>query len=379
MAKRLKVGIVGQGRSGRNIHGAHLVRDTDRFEIAGVADVLEDRRRRAAEEYGCAVYADYRELLRRRDLDLVVNSTMSFMHPNVTLAAIRARHNVLCEKPMAARVRDVDRMIAASRKTGKVLAVFQQSRFSPAFRKIREIIASGKLGRIVQITMDYNGFSRRWDWQTLQSHGGGNLMNTGPHPLDQAMVLFGDGMPKVTCFMDRTDNTAGDAEDYVKLLMSGPGRPTIDLEISSVCAYSSPTYNLQGTRGGLKGSASALEWKYYAPSELAPIALTTAPISKPDGTPCYCGGTIPWREESWTFQAPPIPAPARPGPQASSDLFETMAASFYSMLYKTLTEGAPLEVTPEQVRRQVAVFELCRKQNPNVYPPKRRAANPDTP
>ena len=87
--------------------------------------------------------------------------------------AIRAGHNVLCEKPMAATVRHVDRMIAAARQTGKVLAVFQQSRFSPAFRKIREVIASGKLGRVVQISMNYNGFSRRccasrprtrWPW-----------------------------------------------------------------------------------------------------------------------------------------------------------------------------------------------------------------------
>ncbi len=371
---RLKVGIIGQGRSGRNIHGAHLIRDTDRFEIAAVADMLEDRRRRAAAEYGCETYADYKDLLKRRDLDLVVNSTFSCLHPNVTLDAIKAGHNVLCEKPMAARVKDVDRMVRAAQQTGKVLAVFQQSRFAPAFRQILRVIESGKLGRIVQVTMESNGFSRRWDWQTLQSRGGGNLMNTGPHPLDQALVLFGEGMPAVTCFMERTENTFGDAEDYVKVILSGPGHPVIDIEISSCCAYPNSTFNLQGTRGGLKGTTSALEWKYYVPAELSPQKLITEPLSRPDGTPCYCGDTIPWHAESWAVEVPPAPAGAadRPGPKASSELFESMATAYYSMLYKTLTTGAPLDVTVEQVRRQVAVFEACRRQNPHVYPVRKR-------
>ena len=48
---------------------------------------------------------------------------------------------------------------------------------------------------------------------------GGNLMNTGPHPLDQALQLFGEGMPRVACFMDRA-NTLGDAEDFVKVILS---------------------------------------------------------------------------------------------------------------------------------------------------------------
>ena len=46
------------------------------------------------------------------------------------------------------------------------------------------------LGRIVQVSLSFSGFARRWDWQTLQEYKGGNLLNTGPHPMDQAMRLL---------------------------------------------------------------------------------------------------------------------------------------------------------------------------------------------
>ena len=58
--KQLKVCILGQGRSGRNIHGRYLLTDKDRYKIVAVVDPLEERRQRAAKEYGCDVYSDYR-------------------------------------------------------------------------------------------------------------------------------------------------------------------------------------------------------------------------------------------------------------------------------------------------------------------------------
>ena len=376
--KQIRVGIIGQGRSGRNIHAAHLLCDTERYEIVAIADEIEGRRCRAAEELQCETFADYRDLLKRRNIDLIINATYSCFHPSVSIDALEAGFNVLCEKPMASTVKDVDRMIAAGKKSGKLLAVFQQSRFSPAFRQILQVIGSGVLGRIVQISIAYNGFARRWDWQTMQERWGGNLMNTGPHPLDQALHLFGDGMPDVRCYMAHTENTLGDAEDYVKVILSGVKKPVIDIEISSCCAYPSFTYNLQATRGGLHGSTSKLEWKYFKQEEAPLQMLLESPLSKSDGTPSYCGENIKWHTGTWAFDDGKADGSAyvnsandlmsaKGKPAASSNLFATMAASFYDMLYITLSEGKPLQVTLEQVRRQVAVFELCRAQNPNVY------------
>lgn len=361
--KKIRVAIIGQGRSGRDIHGVYLKKDA-RFKIMAAVDFSEERRRRAAEEYACDVYADYHDLFKRRDLDLIVNATYSHMHAPVSLEILKAGYNVLCEKPLAQNVKQVDQLIAASRKSGNVFAIFQQSRFAPYFVQVQKVIKSGVLGRIVQISIAFNGLSRRWDWQTLQSRNGGNLANTGPHPLDQALQLFGAGLPNVTCFMDHTDNSFGDAEDHVKVLLSGRGHPTIDMEVSSCCAYPCFVYNVYGTRGGMKGTPSSMEWKYFKLSEAPKQKLIKDQLFKPDRTPAYPLEELTWHTGAWpgadtkSKQAGYSAATA-----ASQDLTEI----FYAMLYNTLTRGTPLKITPEQVRRQIAVIEECRRQNPHIY------------
>jgi predicted dehydrogenase len=352
--KTIRVAIIGQGRSGRDIHAAYLVQDRRRYRIAAVAELLEDRRRRAVEEFGCDAHADYRELLKRKDLDLIVNATPSQLHVPATLEFLKAGFNVLCEKPLAPTVADVDKMIAAARKSGKLLAVFQQSMGAPYFRQVQKVIRSGVLGRIVQISISFSGFARRWDWQTLQDHNGGNLLNTGPHPLGQALELFGEGMPRVTCFMDRA-NSFGDAEDYVKLTLSGERRPVVDIEISSCQAYPGSTYNIQGTRGGLKATMREAEWQYFKLSEAPRQKLTLTPLATAEGTPSYPAETLKWHTGKWEV------------PPSEADLFSSISARFYRGLYRTLAAGAPLRITPEQVRRQIAVIEECHRQNPQIY------------
>lgn len=350
--KQLKVAILGQGRSGRDIHGKCLVNMQNKYKIVAVVDPLEDRRKRAEQEYGCDTYADYRSLMERRDLDLVINATPSHLHVPITLEFLNNHFNVLCEKPFARKVEEVDVLIAASKASNTVLAVFQQSRYAPYFEQVRNIINSGVLGRILQINISFNNFARRWDWQSVQEYNGGNLLNTGPHPLDQALQLLGtDQTPEVYCIMDRA-NTFGDAEDYVKLILRAIGRPVIDIEISSCCAYPCYTYNVQGTHGGLKGSMAHADWKYFVQEEAPAQSLIRTPLKNEDGTPKYCSEALSWHEKSWDV------------PEDQKALFSTIAGSFYTMLYKTLSEGAPLEITLEQVRQQIGTIEECHKQNP---------------
>jgi len=353
--KQIRVAILGQGRSGRDIHGHHILEDSRRFKVVAAVDPMKERRDRAQREFGCDTFRTHEPILRRDDVDLVINATPTKFHVPYSLKFLQAGFNVLCEKPLAQRAKDVDRLIAASNKSGKVLAIFQQSRYAPYFRQVRKVIDSGVLGDVVQISIAFNGFSRRYDWQTLTGEMGGNLLNTGPHPLDQALQLFGtDMMPKVTCLMRQTINY-GNAEDHVMLVLSGKGRPIIDLEISSCCGYPCFTYNVYGTLGGLKGVMGALEWRYYNPKEAPKLRLKRKPISKPDGTPAYCSDSLKWYKRSWKV------------PKMKAGLFDTMSMTYYSMLYNTLTKGAPLEITPQQVRQQIAVIEECQRQNPQIY------------
>src|SRR5512143_1678811 len=101
--RTIRAAIIGQGRSGRDIHGAYLSKDTDRVRIAAVVDPLPERRQRAAVAYACDTYDDYTQLLGRTDLDIVVNASPSRFHVPISLALLESGHNVLCEKPLASR------------------------------------------------------------------------------------------------------------------------------------------------------------------------------------------------------------------------------------------------------------------------------------
>lgn len=352
----LKVGIIGQGRSGRNIHGNLLAQIRTYYKIAAVADSIPERQRRAEQDYDCKAYNNWEEMVAAEELDLVVNASPSHLHFPISLELLNRGFHVLCEKPLAGSAEEVDRLIDASERNGKVIAIFQQQRYQPAFVQIQEVIQSGVLGRIVQIDISLNGFARRWDWQTLQSNNGGSLMNTGPHCLDQALQLLGtDENPDVLCMMDRA-NTFGDAEDYVKLIMRKQGSPTIDVEISSCAAYPHEQFNIQGTNGGLHGNANHLEWRYFNSEEAPSQKLIKEPLFDSNGLPAYCSEKLTWHSDNWDFVAPTDRSPS-----------DSLTERVYMMLYRTICEGAPLEITPQQIRQQMWVMGECRRQNPHIY------------
>jgi scyllo-inositol 2-dehydrogenase (NADP+) len=349
--KKLRVAIIGQGRSGRDIHARWIAKDLeDMYEIKAVVDPLEKRRERAEREFLCEAFENHRELFGRDDLDLVINAAPSHLHVPITLELLNAGFNVICDKPIAAAAADVDKLKETAEKKNRMLTVFQQSRYAPYFLKTKEIIDSGILGRVIQISIAFNGFARRWDWQCIDALGGGSLMNTGPHPLDQALqFLDTQDMPDVTCYMDRV-NTFGDAEDYVKLLLHAKNRPIIDIEISSCCAYPRFTYNIQASKGGLIATMNEINWKYFKPEEAPEQKLIQEPLEDKDGNPIYCSESLKWYDGSWNV------------PEEEKDLFEVITGRYYKMIYGVLVHGEPLEITLDEVRQQAAVIEECKKQ-----------------
>jgi predicted dehydrogenase len=340
----IRVGIAGLGRSGWGIHARLLEPLADMYQVVATTDLIEERRQEMAARFGCRAYSDLTSMLQDPEVELVVNSLPSYLHPGGSIEALQAGKHVVCEKPMAARVADADKMIAAARDSGRVLAVFQNRRYAPDFQKVQEIIASGKLGRIVMIRLAWQGFSRRWDWQTLRKNDGGSLNNTGPHMLDWALQLFGPGKPEIFCHLERT-LTLGDAEDHIKIIFSGPNVPMLDLEITSACAYSQEPWLVMGTQGTLTGTTRALRWKYHDPAQLALKEVDERPT--PDRS--YNREAIPWVEETWDVSE--YTGPGQTG--------------FYLDLYESIREGKPLFITLESVRRQVEVLQECHTRYPS--------------
>ena len=116
--KKLNLALIGQGRSGRDIHGKHLRSDANReFTVKYVVDADAGRRARAEQEYpGCRALADYRELFELTDVDVVVNSSYSHFHYPITKDLLAHGFNVLCEKPMCRTRAEADDLIATAKE-----------------------------------------------------------------------------------------------------------------------------------------------------------------------------------------------------------------------------------------------------------------------
>jgi len=167
--EKIKVGIAGLGRSGWNIHAFWLSQIPELYQIVAVCDPIEKRRKEAEEKFKCRTYENFEDFVKDDEIEIVIVATLSNLHKEHTIKALKSGKNVVCEKPMAENIEDADEMINTAKETGKLLTIFQNRRYAPDFLKVKEIIDSGILGRIVMIKMSQHSFGRRWDWQTLKN------------------------------------------------------------------------------------------------------------------------------------------------------------------------------------------------------------------
>ncbi len=350
--KKLNLAIIGQGRSGRDIHGKYFLTDhaKELFNVVAVVDYIPERRARAAEEFGCDVYEDYRELFKRNDLDFVINSTFSKDHFPVTMDLLNHGMNVVCEKPFSRYAMQVEEMINTAKANNVMLTVFQQARLVKYHERTKEILESGKLGKIHQINIRFGGFGRRYDWQTSNRYYGGALLNTGPHPMDQALNFLNipdDETPNVFSILRRM-NSAGDAEDCAKIILTYPDKPIVDIEINSTNNYGSWVYNVYAEKGSLIATMGSIKWKYHNDKEMPKLDLE--PLRGEDGVyPSYCSEELEWNE----FEE-----------ELTGDAFTTAVQIYYTNVYNHLTKGEELLIKPERVLQQIRIMELVHSQNP---------------
>lgn len=145
MAK-LKVAIVGLGGVG----GIHLeaYRTSDAVEVVAAAEIDPKKLGAAQARHGFKAFADYREMLTGATIDLVVVATPVSTHEEVVIAAAKAGHHVLCEKPLAVEVAAAKRMIQACKAAGVTLFYGATYRQLPALRAARDLVIRGEIGEV---------------------------------------------------------------------------------------------------------------------------------------------------------------------------------------------------------------------------------------
>ncbi len=351
--KKLRLAIIGQGRSGRDIHG-HFYRSADNewFEVAVVVETDPARRELALKEYpGCEAIECYTMLFGRKDIDVVVNASYSEMHYSITKDLLEHGFNVVVEKPFGASYYECMTLMRTAKEKGVVLAVFQQTFLAPFYLYALETIASGKLGKIEQVSIRYNGLSRRWDWQTLQVKTAGSIYNTGPHPIGMALGFldYDKNAQVVFSRLGRT-LTSGDADDYAKIIMTAPDKPVVDVEISAIDAYTDYNVKIQGSKGTMKLTAGGdYKMKYIVDGENEPRPVIRESLKDENGNPIYCSEKLITHEEEGKL---------------CGSAFDVGTRDFYKGLYNTITTGAEMPVTAETAASVIRVIEKVHADNP---------------
>jgi scyllo-inositol 2-dehydrogenase (NADP+) len=356
----VRVGIAGLGRSGWGIHAEAIARQPERFRVVAVVDGDGARRREAQDRFACRAFDTVESLVRDPAVELVVVATPNHLHAAHAVLAVGAGKDVLCEKPMAGGGDEAEGMIAAARRAGRVLTVFNNRRFDPHFLRLREVVDSSVLGRIVQVRLAVHQFTRRWDWQTLTEFGGGMLNNIGAHWLDLLLSFFpGPGLPEAHCHLDRV-LTLGDADDHCVVTLRRSGDPLVQLELTNACALPQENWLVMGSRGTLAGTFDALRWRVAEMDRLPPRELQRSPRS---AERTYNHDAVTWQEHAWQV----------PAEQAGN---RWQHDQFYRRLHGTLRLGEPLAVTPESVLRCRRLIDACHA-SAAAAPPAAVAAMPD--
>ena len=180
-------GLVGQKRA-RALAGAKLVAcvDPDRSRAGDLARNAK----------GCAVFPDWRSVIRNDQIDVVIVATPPNLLAEISGAAVREGKHVLVEKPGARNVDELRGLISIAESAGVRVRVGFNHRYHPAFQQARELVDSGKIGSLMFIRARYgHGGRKEYDreWRARpEISGGGELIDQGTHLIDLAHWFLGE-------------------------------------------------------------------------------------------------------------------------------------------------------------------------------------------
>lgn len=188
-----KIALVGCGRiSNRHIEA---INDTEGVEVALVCDIIEKRAKETAKLLGVPYVTDYKDI---KGVDVISVLTPSGNHPEhaAEIAENTDAKYIVCEKPLSLTVREVHELFSRIDKAGKTLLPVYQNRYNPLVVMLKELIDSGKLGKMHQficnVLWNRNDAYFDIDWHGTRSLDGGVLYTQASHYVDMVHFFFGE-------------------------------------------------------------------------------------------------------------------------------------------------------------------------------------------
>ncbi|CAJ2234919.1 Gfo/Idh/MocA family protein [Companilactobacillus paralimentarius] len=218
--KVVKVGIIGCGRIAQTRHIPEYASNNS-VEIAGYFDFNKERAQAIAKQYGGKVYDSVEEMLDDPDIDAVSVCVTNSAHASVSIQALNAGKDVLCEKPMATSLEDSEEMVSVAKKNHKILMIDQNQRFAKAHVRAKELLTSGVIGNVLTFkstfghggpeTWSVDGGANTWFFDKTKSKYGA-IFDLGVHKIDLVQYLIGSPVKNVSAKLATLDkkNSNGD-------------------------------------------------------------------------------------------------------------------------------------------------------------------------
>ena len=193
--EKVRIGIIGCGGIANGKHMPSL-KKIEHAEMVAFCDIVKERAEKAAKEYGtpdAKVYTDYKELLADKSIRVVNVLTPNKDHAGISIDAMKAGKDVMCEKPMAKTAADARAMVAAAKETGRKLTIGYQNRFRKDSMFMKSACERGDLGEVYFAKA--HAVRRRGvpTWGVFldeEKQGGGPLIDIGTHSLDLTLWMM---------------------------------------------------------------------------------------------------------------------------------------------------------------------------------------------
>jgi scyllo-inositol 2-dehydrogenase (NADP+) len=340
----VRVGLIGFGLAGQAFH-APVIRGVPGMELACI---LERRGTRAREKYPeVRVARTLEELLADNEIQLCVVATPNDSHFEYAQACLMAGRDVVVDKPFAPTLAESEKLVHLAAECGRLITVYQDRRWDGDFTTIKEIVASGKLGTVVEYECRFDRFrleakANAWRERADQP-GAGLLFDLGPHVIDQALVLFGEPRAiTASAFCQRETSQVDDAFD-VCMQYTNSGSELRAMGRARIIAYApGPHFLIHGTKGSFV--------KYGMDPQEARLRAENCP----DGLDWGADWGVEV-EELWGT----LSLAGEPSVRIKTERGDYRG--FYANVRDAIEKKAALDVTPEQALRTMRAVMLAHK------------------
>lgn len=260
----LRISILGTGAISDSHIQAYL-KFKDRAQVVALVDLFPDKAREKAAKHRLSVpvFKDAQELLNGCDCDAASVCLPPFEHAPAAVALLRAGKHVLTEKPMATCLQECDDMLAAARASAKVLGVVAQNRFKTPMMKLKRVLESGLLGKVLHAQVDSFWWRGRnyydlWWRGTWAKEGGGCTMNHAVHHIDIFQWMM--GLPsEVQAITTNLGHENSEVEDFATAALLYPRGAVGQITASLVHHGEEQQFVVQGERAKV-----AVPWQVKA-------------------------------------------------------------------------------------------------------------------